>query len=206
LSYILKAKNLNCSRSGNLIFQDLNFDIHQGETVEVIGSNGSGKTSFLRLLLGFIPEYEGLINWSGNSESIQVADQKKSCFYQGHQTGVKPLLTVFENLKFSSSGFFSSTELIHHVAEKVGIHNYLQKPTSVLSAGQKKRVAIARWLLKDFDLYLIDEPFTALDDDGFELIKNIIQELTQKGSSFLITGHRTSGLDAQQLPLDELRS
>lgn len=205
MTYIIKAQDLNCFRSGNIIFQGLNFDIKPGSNLEIIGSNGSGKTSFLRLILGFIPEYEGLIHWSGNQEGLRVLHQKKSCFYQGHETGIKPLLSVYENLKYSSSGMHSSEEEIKEAVKRVGIDKYLYKPTSLLSAGQRKRVAIARWLLKDFDLYLIDEPFTALDDKGFQLIEEIINELNQKGSSFLITGHRVSALNSEKIVLDNLR-
>jgi len=205
VSYILKAKDLNCYRSGNTIFQGLNFEIDSGSNIEVIGSNGSGKTSFLRILLGFIPDYEGLVHWSGNEENIDVRYQEKSCFYQGHQTGIKPLLSVYENLKFSSSGFSSSRALIHDSAIRVGLENHLNTPASELSAGQKKRIAIARWLLKDFDLYLVDEPFTALDDEGCDLIKAVMSELNKKGSSFLITGHRNSLLDTEKLILDDLK-
>lgn len=205
MSYILKAKDLNCYRSGNIIFQGLNFEIDSGSNIEVIGSNGSGKTSFLRILLGFIPDYEGLVHWSGNEENIDVRYQEKSCFYQGHQTGIKPLLSVYENLKFSSSGFSSSRALIHDSAIRVGLENHLNTPASELSAGQKKRIAIARWLLKDFDLYLVDEPFTALDDEGCDLIKAVMSELNKKGSSFLITGHRNSLLDTEKLILDDLK-
>ena len=205
MSYILKAKDLNCYRSGNTIFQGLNFEIDSGSNIEVIGSNGSGKTSFLRILLGFIPDYEGLVHWSGNEENIDVRYQEKSCFYQGHQTGIKPLLSVYENLKFSSSGFSSSRALIHDSAIRVGLENHFNTPASELSAGQKKRIAIARWLLKDFDLYLVDEPFTALDDEGCDLIKAVMSELNKKGSSFLITGHRNSLLDTEKLILDDLK-
>ena len=205
MSYILKAKDLNCYRSGNTIFQGLNFEIDSGSNIEVIGSNGSGKTSFLRILLGFIPDYEGLVHWSGNEENIDVRYQEKSCFYQGHQTGIKPLLSVYENLKFSSYGFSSSRALIHDSAIRAGLENHLNTPASELSAGQKKRIAIARWLLKDFDLYLVDEPFTALDDEGCDLIKAVMSELNKKGSSFLITGHRNSLLDTEKLILDDLK-
>jgi len=115
------------------------------------------------------------------------------------------LLSVYENLKFSSSGFSSSRALIHDSAIRVGLENHLNTPASELSAGQKKRIAIARWLLKDFDLYLVDEPFTALDDEGCDLIKAVMSELNKKGSSFLITGHRNSLLDTEKLILDDLK-
>ena len=105
-------------------------------------------------------------------------------------------------MKFSSSGFNSSLEEITLIAKKIGLKHFLNRQSSSLSAGQKKRIAIGRWLLKDFNLYMIDEPFTALDDEGIELIESIVRELNNKGASFLITGHRPSGLDSNKIHLD----
>ena len=105
-------------------------------------------------------------------------------------------------MKFSSSGFNSSLEEITLIAKKIGLKHFLNRQSSSLSAGQKKRIAIGRWLLKDFNLYMIDEPFTALDDEGIELIEDIVRELNSKGASFLITGHRPSGLNSNKIYLD----
>jgi heme exporter protein A len=182
--------------------QDLNFELEAGKNVEIIGSNGSGKTTLLRLLLGFINDYEGEMYWNDSEVPSKLKEKDIHSFYQGHQIGIKPLLTVYENLKFSSSGFNSTEEEIISVANKVGIRNFLNRQGASLSAGQKKRIAIGRWLLKDFNLYLIDEPFTALDDEGIELIKDVVADLNNKGASFLITGHRPSELNSNKIYLD----
>ena len=171
MSNILKVKNINCQRSGEVVLQGLNFEVEAGKNVEIIGSNGSGKTTLLRLLLGFINDYDGDIYWNDSKVPSKLQEKDIHCFYQGHQVGIKPLLTVYENLKFSSSGFNSSEEEITSVANKVGIKTFLNRQSANLSAGQKRRIAIGRWLLKDFNLYLIDEPFTTLDDEGVELVK-----------------------------------
>ena len=202
MSNILKVKNINCQRSGEVVLQGLNFEVEAGKNVEIIGSNGSGKTTILRLLLGFINDYDGDIYWNDSEEPSKLQEKDIYCFYQGHQIGIKPLLTVYENLKFSSSGFNSSEEEITSVANKVGIKTFLNRQSASLSAGQKRRIAIGRWLLKDFNLYLIDEPFTALDDEGVELIKGVVTELNNRGASFLITGHRPSELNSKKIYLD----
>ena len=202
MSNILKVKNLNCQRSGEVVLQGLNFEVEAGKNVEIIGSNGSGKTTLLRLLLGFINDYDGDIYWNDSEVPSKLQEKDIHCFYQGHQIGIKPLLTVYENLKFSSSGFNSSEEEITSVANKVGIKTFLNRQSANLSAGQKRRIAIGRWLLKDFNLYLIDEPFTTLDDEGVELIKGVVTELNNRGASFLITGHRPSELNSKKIYLD----
>ena len=202
MSNILKVKNINCRRSGEVVLQGLNFEVEAGKNVEIIGSNGSGKTTILRLLLGFINDYDGDIYWNDSEVPSKLQEKDIHCFYQGHQIGIKPLLTVYENLKFSSSGFNSSEEEITSVANKVGIKTLLNRQSASLSTGQKRRIAIGRWLLKDFNLYLIDEPFTTLDDEGVELIKGVVTELNNRGASFLITGHRPSELNSKKIYLD----
>ena len=198
----LKVSNLSCVRGDNQLFSSLNFEVNPGQNIEIIGSNGSGKTTVLRSLLGFVNDHDGGVYWNDSEVPSTFQEGDVSCFYQGHQIAVKPLLTTYENLKFSSSGFNSSLEEIILISKKIGLKDFLNRQSSSLSAGQRKRIAIGRWLLKDFNLYMIDEPFTALDDEGIELIEDIVRELNNKGASFLITGHRPSGLNSNKIYLD----
>ena len=190
----LKVENLSCVRSEKAIFKNLNFEVLPGQNIEIIGSNGSGKTTLLRTLLGLINKEEGIINWldeDNNFNEYRTFD----CFYQGHQMGIKNMLTVFENLKLTHNAKGVNEEDINKCLERVGLYK-INEMASDLSVGQKKRISIARWLLKDFKIYFIDEPFSALDDPASDLIKEIINELNQKGSSFVITGHRSSNINA----------
>ena len=190
----LKVENLSCVRSEKAIFKNLNFEVLPGQNIEIIGSNGSGKTTLLRTLLGLINKEEGIINWldeDNNFNEYRTFD----CFYQGHQMGIKNMLTVFENLKLTHNAKGMNEQDINKCLERVGLYR-INEMASDLSVGQKKRISIARWLLKDFKIYFIDEPFTALDDPASDLIKEIINELNQKGSSFVITGHRSSNINA----------
>ena len=190
----LKVENLSCVRSEKAIFKNLNFEVLPGQNIEIVGSNGSGKTTLLRTLLGFINKAEGIINWLDEDNNFNEY-RSFDCFYQGHQMGIKNLLTVFENLKLTHNAKGMSEKDINKCLERVGLYK-INEMASDLSVGQKKRISIARWLLKDFKIYFIDEPFTALDDPASDLIKEIINELNQKGSSFVITGHRSSNINA----------
>jgi heme exporter protein A len=190
----LKVENLSCVRSEKAIFKNLNFEVLPGQNLEIIGSNGSGKTTLLRTLLGLINKEEGIINWLDEDNNFNEY-RSFDCFYQGHQMGIKNMLTVFENLKLTHNAKGMSEEDINKCLERVGLYK-TNEMASDLSVGQKKRISIARWLLKDFKIYFIDEPFTALDDSASNLIKEIINELNQKGSSFVITGHRSSNINA----------
>ena len=190
----LKVENLSCVRSEKAIFKNLNFEVLPGRNIEIIGSNGSGKTTLLRTLLGLINKEEGIINWldeDNNFNEYRTFD----CFYQGHQMGIKSMLTVFENLKLTHNAKGINEQDINKCLERVGLYR-INEMASDLSVGQKKRISIARWLLKDFKIYFIDEPFSALDDPASDLIKEIIKEFNQKGSSFVITGHRSSNINA----------
>ena len=190
----LKVENLSCVRSEKAIFKNLNFEVLPGQNIEIIGSNGSGKTTLLRTLLGLINKEEGTIKWLDEDNNFNEY-RSFDCFYQGHQMGIKNMLTVFENLKLTQNAKGMNAEDIHKCLERVGLYK-INEMASDLSVGQKKRISIARWLLKDFKIYFIDEPFTALDDPASDLIKEIINELNQKGSSFVITGHRSSNINA----------
>ena len=196
----LKVSNLSCTRAGNLLFHDLNFEVNSGQNIEIIGSNGSGKTTLLRILLGLIKIGDGSVEWLDNKENYNEF-RSMDCFYQGHSLGIKNLLSAEENLRLSSFSFGVSEEKILSSLSRVGIRNH-SSLASELSVGQKKRISIARWLLKDFDLYFIDEPFSALDDEASNLIEEIIEELNKKGASFVITGHRPSNVVCSQINLD----
>ena len=202
MPYLLQIINLKCSRSDDVVIRDFSLEINRGENIEIIGSNGSGKTTLLKAILGLLPDLEGEILWQGTEIKETGNFFLKSCFYQGHKLGIKSTFTVLENLKYSNFPLLATNQTLSSVASRVGIGNFLHRATSDLSIGQTKRIALARWLIKDFDLYLIDEPFTALDDEGSSLIHSIIKELNSRGSSFLITGHRKSGLHSKKIYLN----
>ena len=195
----LKVENLSCVRSNKVVFENINFEVFPGENLEIIGSNGSGKTTLLRTILGLIKPEEGIINWLDENDKFNDF-RTFECFYQGHQLGIKNLLTVYENLKLTHGAKGMDENKIYECLERVGLMR-INELASNLSVGQRKRISIARWLVKNFNIYFIDEPFSALDDEATSMIEHLIQELNSKGCSFVITGHRPSQVKANRISI-----
>ena len=193
----LKVENLSCVRSNKVVFENINFEVFPGENLEIIGSNGSGKTTLLRTILGLIKPEKGIINWLDENDEFNDF-RTFECFYQGHQLGIKNLLTVYENLKLTHGAKGMDENKIYECLERVGLMR-TNELASNLSVGQRKRISIARWLVKNFKIYFIDEPFSALDDEATSMIEHLIQELNSKGCSFVITGHRPSQVNANRI-------
>ena len=193
----LKVENLSCVRSNKVVFENINFEVFPGENLEIIGSNGSGKTTLLRTILGLIKPEKGVINWLDENDKFNDF-RTFECFYQGHQLGIKNLLTVYENLKLTHGAKGMDENKIYECLERVGLM-HINELASNLSVGQRKRISIARWLVKNFKIYFIDEPFSALDDEATSMIEHLIQELNSKGCSFVITGHRPSQVNANRI-------
>ena len=193
----LKVENLSCVRSNKVVFENINFEVFPGENLEIIGSNGSGKTTLLRTILGLIKPEKGVINWLDENDKFNDF-RTFECFYQGHQLGIKNLLTVYENLKLTHGAKGMDENTIYECLERVGLMR-VNELASNLSVGQRKRISIARWLLKNFKIYFIDEPFSALDDEATSMIEHLIQELNSKGCSFVVTGHRPSQVNANRI-------
>ena len=195
----LKVENLSCVRSNKVVFENINFEVFPGENLEIIGSNGSGKTTLLRTILGLIKPEKGIINWLDENDKFNDF-RTFECFYQGHQLGIKNLLTVYENLKLTHGAKGMDENKIYECLERVGLMR-INELASNLSVGQRKRISIARWLVKNFKIYFIDEPFSALDDEATSMIEQLIQELNSKGCSFVITGHRPSQVKANRISI-----
>jgi|TARA_Y100000022_G_scaffold89762_1_gene77329 heme exporter protein A len=195
----LKVENLSCVRSNKVVFENINFEVFPGENLEIIGSNGSGKTTLLRTILGLIKPEKGIINWLDENDKFNDF-RTFECFYQGHQLGIKNLLTVYENLKLTHGAKGMDENKIYECLERVGLMR-INELASNLSVGQRKRISIARWLVKNFKIYFIDEPFSALDDEATSMIEHLIQELNSKGCSFVITGHRPSQVKANRISI-----
>ena len=193
----LKVENLSCVRSNKVVFENINFEVFPGENLEIIGSNGSGKTTLLRTILGLIKPEKGVINWLDENDKFNEF-RTFECFYQGHQLGIKNLLTVYENLNLTHGAKGMDENTIYECLERVGLMR-VNELASNLSVGQRKRISIARWLLKNFKIYFIDEPFSALDDEATSMIEHLIQVLNSKGCSFVITGHRPSQVNANRI-------
>lgn len=187
----LKAYGLKCVRGASELFSNLDFSVESGEALIIEGSNGSGKTSLLRILCGFNYATEGNITWCDESIDKHETYQQQIS-YIGHASGVKLDLTVLENLNFAQklAGTNRKESDIKEIISTVGLSKQKNLLTRKLSAGQKRRVALARIQLEDRLIWVLDEPLTALDKEfvsEFEIV--LKNHLDQKGI-LILTTHR----------------
>ncbi|TQV86431.1 cytochrome c biogenesis heme-transporting ATPase CcmA [Aliikangiella coralliicola] len=183
---ILTVTNLGIRRSERWLFRDLNFELKSGEVIQVVGENGAGKTSLLRSLCGLLPYARGEAKWAEIDESECLP------LFLGHLPAVKPELTVFENLKFHPiAGEFATESQIEAAIEEVQLGFYLDTQARYLSAGQVRRVGLARLLIAQTPCWILDEPFTSLDVDGCHWLEGKIDDFAKNGGCVLLTSHQS---------------
>lgn len=185
---LLQARGLCFSRNEEPVFGPLEFSLRGGEALLVLGGNGAGKTTLLRVLAGLLAAGEGEVRLSG-----QVVDRDhlaRGSAYLGHLPGHKAELSTLENLEFARalSGAPASLDLAEALAG-VGLAGYEDTPARRLSAGQNKRLGLARLQLQDAPLWLLDEPYANLDLDGIALVNQLIQRHLGEGGAVLLTTH-----------------
>ncbi|WP_145577075.1 cytochrome c biogenesis heme-transporting ATPase CcmA [Yersinia mollaretii] len=197
---MLEAKDLTCIRDERRLFQRLSFCISAGEIVQVEGQNGAGKTSLLRILAGLADADEGLVSWQGENIRRDRARYHQDLMYLGHQPGIKSVLTPFENLAFYQSVFQKvDSAAIWQALAQVGLVGYEDLPVSQLSAGQQRRVALARLWLSQSPLWILDEPLTAIDKQGVGTLLALFVEHAAKGGMVLLTTHQDLDAVGQQV-------
>jgi heme exporter protein A len=179
---VLAAQALACRRGARLLFSGLSFAVHTGQVVWVRGANGQGKTSLLRLLAGLTRPEAGGVERGAEREHV----------YIGHANALKDDLTVAESLRFLSRlhGFDTSAPALAAALHRFGLHSRRAAPVRTLSQGQRRRVALARLCLAPDDaLWLLDEPFDALDAEGVQALNALLAEHAARGGSVLLTSH-----------------
>jgi heme exporter protein A len=197
----LSAWDLTIERGGRRLFAGLSFVADQGVGLIVTGPNGAGKSSLLRALCGFLPLEAGGFALEGGDAERTVGEQ---AHYLGHADGVKGALTAGENLAFAAAmlGGRSSREAQRDALARVGLAHVIDFPARLLSAGQRRRVALARLLIADRPLWLLDEPATALDAAAQAAFAAIMQGRLRGGGIIVAAAHAPLGLDgAQELRL-----
>jgi heme exporter protein A len=192
----LSGRSLKCVRGGREIFADLDFTVAAGETLAVIGPNGAGKSSFLRMVAGLLQVAGGTISLDGGEGELTLAEQ---AHYLGHRDALKPSLTVLENLDFWRE--FLGGEITGSLAglEAVGLAHTAYLPAGYLSAGQRKRLSIARLIAVKRPIWLLDEPTTALDVNGQAMITGVMASHQRNGGLILAATHVQLGATTQQL-------
>ncbi len=197
---ILEAVNLTCIRSNKLIFEEVSFRLGKGDILQTRGPNGSGKTSLLRILCGFILPEEGEVNWNGRAISDDIDDYTKEINYVSHSNGIKSELTPFENLNVSRQLTYAQHETsIAKVISTMSLSEFADTPVHKLSSGQCRRVALSRLLLSRAPVWLLDEPFTTLDDSGRQLIQDLIALHSDSGGITVVVIHEPLRLPDRQI-------
>ncbi|HEY4115886.1 MAG TPA: heme ABC exporter ATP-binding protein CcmA [Rhizomicrobium sp.] len=193
----IAAEQITCIRGGRVVFRDVSFSVSQGHVLVVEGSNGSGKTSLLRMLAGLIAPAAGEIRCNGQASS---ADRRSELVgWLGHQDAAKPQLTPREALRFFA-GLYGCPAPPDDALEKVGLAHAADLPCQYLSAGQKKRLALARLVMLGRPLWLMDEPFASLDAEGRVFATAFAREHADASGIVVIASH-----DPIELPCERLR-
>jgi len=189
---MLQVNHLAAARGDRLLFKNLSFTVNEGELLLIKGRNGTGKTSLIRLISGLAAPEAGDIRWQGQSILDIRAAYLRLLIYVGHENGLSLDLTVEENLAFHRSLKARPTRLgVEEILRKLGIAGYLNVPCRFLSAGQKRRVALARLSISDCKLWLLDEPFSWLDGQASDVVTDLIIWHLQHGGLCLTTCHQT---------------
>jgi len=196
----LEIRNLSCSREDRTLFSGLNFHLTSGHAIQIEGPNGSGKTTLLRMLCGLRLPDEGGIYWNGGDINEERAAFLSNLNYIGHAHGVKGELTPLENLRVSQAMAARNNSLsLDDALEKVGLFGFEDVPSRTLSAGQRRRVALARLLINPVPLWILDEPFTAIDIQGQKQIESMITEHVLGGGMAVLTSHHPLDLSEDHL-------
>jgi heme exporter protein A len=185
---LLQARALTYARNEEPIFGPLDFSLHTGEVVLIEGDNGSGKTTLLKVLSGLLEPTGGVVLLHGTP--LTLARLSHQVALLGHLLGLKLELSAVQNLHFAIGMGGMRAGITPQLAlASVGLDGYEDQPVRMLSAGQRKRVALARLLLVPASLWLLDEPYANLDRDGIELVNRILDAHARRGGAALITSH-----------------
>jgi len=189
---MLRAHGLACDRGDRRLFSTVDFSVAAGEWLQVEGANGAGKTSLLRIIAGLAPAAEGQIDWAGRPVAEQRDDFHADLLYLGHSSAIKDDLSALENLQTAAAiagrPLAESTALA--ALRRIGLKGREDLPTRVLSQGQKRRVALARLLCSEARLWILDEPFVALDVAAVTLLCAILNEHLARSGLLLFTSHQ----------------
>lgn len=167
-SRMLQAKKITCKRDHRVLFQDLSFSLDRGSALQVCGINGAGKSTLLRILAGLYEEFDGEVEW----------DLEDYPLFSGHRAGVKELMTARENLLWAADlyGQNISQKKVDEALSQVSLDGFETVACGAMSEGQRRRVGLARLYLLDNPVWILDEPFAAIDTDGVQRITQRINE------------------------------
>jgi heme exporter protein A len=203
---MLEVSNLACSRGDHPLFTDLSFTLEAGELLQVQGENGKGKTSLLRTLCGFMQPVAGEIRWRGENVEELDEDYFAELLYLGHHNAIKDELNALENLQISAglAGIELGEKEAVAALRRMGLKGREHLPVKVLSQGQRRRAALARMLVSEAPLWVLDEPLTALDVGAVGLIQELLGEHLARDGMVIFTTHQplvVEGVELRRLVL-----
>ena len=189
---MLTAHNLESVRNDQAVFSSVNFTLSPGEVLHISGANGCGKSTLLHILMGLLLPEQGEVRWRGVSINEATAAYQSQLLYIGHKVGVKNNLTVRENLQLAAKlGKESAVLDLQAALRYFSLHGLQHTLCGRLSAGQRQRVALTRLLVLDAELWILDEPFTAIDGDSVVLLQDLLQEHVRRGGMAALTSHQS---------------
>ncbi|QKM65734.1 cytochrome c biogenesis heme-transporting ATPase CcmA [Polynucleobacter tropicus] len=192
-SLSLSVRSLTCVRGERTLFTNLDLQVTSGEWLHIRGENGIGKTSLLRILAGLSKPATGEILWGNQSIFEDPSQYHRDLLFLGHRDSLKEDLTAFENLSIATAldGVAVSDKEILQSLHRFGLRGREELPVNCLSAGQKRRVLLARLLLRKAKLWILDEPFNALDVNAVEMLSKLIAEHIANDGIAILTSHQT---------------
>jgi heme exporter protein A len=198
---MLEVVDLECRRGDRQLFAGLSFELDAGTLLHVRGRNGSGKTTLLRALCGLLAPEQGEIRWNGESIVKLTEEYHEAVLYLGHLNGIKSDLSGIENLRVAATLDVDDADedRLWRALGSMGLAGFEDLPTKVLSQGQKKRVALSRLLVSRASLWILDEPFTALDVDAVDLLQILIAEHIADNGMVVLTTHQEVPLTSGQI-------
>ena len=197
------GEKLTCIRGERVIFTNLNFSINEGEVLYLKGPNGSGKSTLLRLMAGLLPPTSGALTWNNKDINDDEGLFRSLIHYVGHQDAIKTGLTVEENLHFwaEMNSYMKEAGTVQKALTEFSLDNLSTLPARFLSAGQRKRLNLARLSATSAPLWLLDEPSNSLDSDSVKILSRAISEHQQKGGMVAIATHEKLDINSNTLNL-----
>jgi heme exporter protein A len=198
----LQAIAISCERGGRPLFAPQSFTLSPGQAMQIEGDNGSGKTSLLRMVCGLAPTASGEVRWGGQAISEVRHTFSRDLLYLGHSLGLKDELSAVENLRVASvlAGHPVGHEEALQALQSQGLGSRSHLPLRVLSQGQKRRVALARLQLSKARLWVLDEPFVALDTLAVLALQKVLRQHLSQHGLLLFTSHQAVDLGGPELP------